>query len=61
MFDSFNQAKLQNSYSKLKDVKLPAEVVNGLYRADFTIPLAVPEKTDIDVRILADGNGTQAT
>ena len=23
MFDSFNQAKLQNSYSKLKDVKLP--------------------------------------
>jgi len=23
MFDPFNQAKLQNSYSKLKDVKLP--------------------------------------
>ena len=38
-----------------------AEVVNGQYRNDFTVPLAVPEKTDIDVRIVADGNGTQAT
>lgn len=25
MFDPFNQAKLQNSYFKLKDVKLPEE------------------------------------
>jgi hypothetical protein len=38
-----------------------AEVVNGHFRNDFAIPLAVPEKTDIDVRILVDGNGTQAT
>jgi hypothetical protein len=38
-----------------------AEVVNGQYRNDFTIPLALPEKTDIDVRIIADGNNTQAT
>jgi len=38
-----------------------AEVVNGQFRNDFTIPLAVPEKTDIDVRIVADGNGTQGT
>ena len=38
-----------------------AEVVNGQYRNDFTVPLPVPEKSDIDVRIVADGNGTQAT
>ena len=38
-----------------------AEVVNGQYRNDFTVPLPVPEKSDIDVRIIADGNGTQAT
>lgn len=38
-----------------------AEVVNGQYRNNFTVPLAVPERTDIDVRIVADGNGTQAT
>lgn len=38
-----------------------AEVVNGQYRNDFNVPLAVPEKTDIDVRIVADGNNTQAT
>jgi hypothetical protein len=38
-----------------------AEVVNGYYRNDFTIPMMIPEKSDVDVQILADGNGTQAT
>jgi hypothetical protein len=38
-----------------------AEVVNGLYRNDFKVPLAIPAKTDIDVRLVADGNNTQAT
>lgn len=38
-----------------------SEVVNGLYRNTFPVPLAIPEQTDIDVRIVADGNGTQAT
>ena len=38
-----------------------AEVVNGYYRNDFTIPMMVPEKSDIDVQIVADGNGTQVT
>jgi hypothetical protein len=38
-----------------------AEVVNGYYRNDFTIPMVLPEKTDVDVQITADGNGTQAT
>lgn len=38
-----------------------AEVVNGQYRNDFTVPLPVPAKADIDVRIVVDGNGTDAT
>jgi hypothetical protein len=38
-----------------------AEVVNGVYRNDFTIPFAIPQKTDIDIRIVPDGNGTEAT
>jgi hypothetical protein len=38
-----------------------SEVVNGHFRTDFTIPLAIPQNTDIDVRLTADGNGTQAT
>ena len=38
-----------------------AEVVNGQFRDEFSVPLAVPQKTDIDVRMVADGNGTQAT
>ena len=38
-----------------------AEVVNGYYRNDFTIPMTLPEKTDIDVQIVADGNNTIAT
>ena len=38
-----------------------AEVVNGYYRNDFTVPMVIPEKSDIDVQITADGNGTQAT
>lgn len=38
-----------------------AEVVNGYYRNDFTIPLKVLEKTDIDVRIVADANNTVAS
>lgn len=38
-----------------------AEVVNGYYRNDFTIPMMIPEKSDIDVQITADGNSTQVT
>ena len=38
-----------------------AEVVNGYYRNDFTVPMVIPEKSDIDVQITADGNGTIAT
>lgn len=38
-----------------------SEVVNGYYRNDFTIPMVLTEKTDVDVQILADGNNTQAT
>lgn len=38
-----------------------AEVVNGYYRNDFTIPMMLPEKTDVDVQIIADGNNTQTT
>ena len=38
-----------------------AEVVNGYYRNDFTIPLKVPEKADIDVRVVADANNTVAS
>jgi len=38
-----------------------AEVVNGYYRNDFIVPMMIPEKSDIDVQILADGNGTIAT
>lgn len=41
--------------------QIVSEVVNGHYRNDFTVPLGIPERTDIDVRITADGNGTQAT
>ncbi len=36
-----------------------SEVVNGFYRYDFPVPLRVPEKCDIDIRGIADGNGTQ--
>lgn len=38
-----------------------AEVVNGYYRNDFTVPMNIPEKTDIDVQIIADANNTVAT
>lgn len=38
-----------------------AEVVNGYYRSDFTVPLVVTEKSDIDVQVTADGNSTKAT
>jgi hypothetical protein len=38
-----------------------AEVVNGVYRNDFKIPFAIPQKTDIDIRIVPDGNSTEAT
>lgn len=38
-----------------------AEVVNGYYRNDFTVPMVVPEKSDIDVQIVADANNTVAT
>jgi hypothetical protein len=38
-----------------------SEVVNGQYNNTLNIPLICPEQTDIDFRIVADGNGTQAT
>ena len=38
-----------------------AEVVNGYYRNDFTIPMVITEKSDIDVQITADANNTTAT
>lgn len=38
-----------------------AEVVNGYYRNDFTIPMKITEKSDIDVQLVADGNNTQVT
>ena len=38
-----------------------AEVVNGYYRNDFKVPMVIPEKSDIDVQIVADANGTAAT
>lgn len=41
--------------------QIVSEVVNGHYRNDFSVPLGIPQYTDIDVRITADGNGTQAT
>ena len=34
-----------------------AQVSNGYYRNDFKIPLKVPAKADIDVRILTDATG----
>jgi hypothetical protein len=36
-----------------------SEVVNGYYRYDFPVPMRVPEKSDIDIIGIADGNGTQ--
>ena len=38
-----------------------AEVVNGYYRNDFTIPMKLTEKSDVDVQLIADGNNTQVT
>lgn len=38
-----------------------AEVVNGYYRNDFNVPMVLPAKSDIDVQVTADGNGTAAT
>lgn len=38
-----------------------AEVVNGYYRNDFTVPKSIAEKSDVDIRLLADGNNTQVT
>lgn len=38
-----------------------SEVVNGYYRSDFTVPLTITEKSDIDVRCLADANNTVFT
>lgn len=38
-----------------------AEVVNGYYRNDFTIPMPITEKSDIDVRVVADANNTKVT
>ena len=38
-----------------------AEVVNGFYRNDFLVPLKITEKSDIDVRVIADANNTIAS
>lgn len=38
-----------------------AEVVNGYYRNDFRVPMVLPEKTDVDVQLIADGNNTAVT
>jgi len=38
-----------------------AEVVNGHYRNDFNVPLAIPARGDIDVRCFADANNTIIT
>lgn len=38
-----------------------AEVVNGYYRNDFTVPMKITEKSDIDVRVIADANNTIAS
>ena len=35
-----------------------AEVVNGQYRDEFTAPLVIPAKADIDIRCVADANNT---
>ena len=34
--------------------------VNGQFRNEFNVPLTVPAKTDIDVRLTPDGNNTTA-
>ena len=38
-----------------------AEVVNGYYRNDFTVPMRITEKSDIDIRVIADANNTIAS
>ena len=38
-----------------------AQVSNGYYRNDFTVPLPVTEKSDIDVRILTDSSGAEVS
>ena len=38
-----------------------AEIYESYYRYDFTIPIALPEKTDIDVRALAYVDNTRVT
>ena len=50
-----------NQYSRPFTNEFTSEVVNGYYRNDFTIPLQLPQKTDIDVRCYADSTGTVFT
>jgi hypothetical protein len=38
-----------------------AECVNGQFRDEFIVPLRVPQHSDIDIRVLPDGNATSAT
>jgi hypothetical protein len=38
-----------------------AEVVNGYYRNDFNVPMKITEKSDIDIRVIADANNTIAS
>lgn len=42
-------------------VAFVAEVVNGFYRNDFAIPMKITEKSDIDIRVIADANNTVAS
>lgn len=37
------------------------QVINGNYRNEFQVPLAIPEKADVDVRVSSDGNNTTVT
>ena len=34
-----------------------AQISNGYYRNDFTVPLVIPSKADVDVRITTDATG----
>ena len=38
-----------------------AQISNGYYRNDFTVPLPIPAKADIDVRILTDATGASVS
>ena len=57
----FRSKMMVRPYSGTFVAAFVAEVVNGYYRNDFTIPMVITEKSDIDVQITADANNTTAT